>query len=103
MNIISNIHHIATFFYFFFLFPMQLYSQSVVAGKVTEMETGTALEGINVTLHKPNSVKLIAFTFTESDGSYKLSYNEKADSLELTVSGFNIKSQTKTVAPNTAV
>lgn len=103
MIIISNIHHIATFFYFVFLFPMQLYCQSVVAGKVTEMETGSALEGINVTLHKPNSVKLIAFTFTESDGCYRLSYNEKADSLELTVSGFNIKSQTKTVAPNTAV
>lgn len=87
---------IASLMLVFFLFPLQLYSQ-VITGKVKEKETNTALEGISITLHKHKSVKVIAFTFTDADGSYILEFQELPDSLEITVSGFNIESQTKVV------
>ena len=65
-------------------------------GRVTDT-TGKGVDGANVMLRKPGSTAMIGFTLSEPDGTYSISFNTEADTLQVLVSGFNISSHSKTV------
>ena len=65
-------------------------------GRVTDT-TGKGVDGANVMLRKPGSTAMIGFTLSEPDGTYSISFNTEADTLQVLVSGFNISSHSKTI------
>ena len=69
------------------------FAQRSVSGRVTDAESGTPVEAVNVMLRLPDAVSIIAFALTSADGSYKITFNSEADTLLLMVSGFNVASQ----------
>lgn len=70
-------------------------AQRTVSGRVTDAESGAAVEAVNVMLRCPDAVSIIAFAMTSADGSYKITFNSEADTLLLMVSGFNVARQEK--------
>jgi hypothetical protein len=54
-----------------------------------------------VVLKPVSKTNILAYTMTSEEGRYQLSYNGKLDSMTLTVSGFNIASQSKTIPAKT--
>jgi len=71
------------------------YAQRSVSGRVTDAESGAAVEAVNVMLRRPDAVNIIAFAMTSADGSYKITFNSEADTLLLMISGFNVMRQEK--------
>ena len=69
-------------------------------GKITDT-SGNGVDGANVMLRKPGSTAMIGFTLSEPDGTYSISVNTEADTLQVIVSGFNISSHNKTVTRQT--
>lgn len=69
-------------------------------GRVTDT-SGKGVDGANVMLRKPGSTAMIGFTLSDPDGTYSISVNTEADTLQVLVSGFNISSHSKIVTRRT--
>lgn len=67
--------------------------QTVIKGKVSQVMDGKALIGISVTVKEKNASPVFAFTATDLNGNYQLTFKSKADSLLITVSGLTIQKQ----------
>ena len=84
----------------FFLFFSQLtFAQSIFKGKVKD-ESGKSVPGVNVTLSKPNSPQILAFSITDIGGNYKIEYASSTDSLQLNLYALGFASQKKKVRNN---
>ena len=84
----------------FFLFFSQLtFAQSIFKGKVKD-ESGKSVPGVNVTLSKPNSPQILAFSITDIGGNYKIEYTSSVDSLQLNLYALGFASQKKKVQNN---
>lgn len=77
-------------------------SPFTLKGRITDT-SGKEIDGANVMLRKPGSTAMIGFTLSEPDGTYSISVNTEADTLQVVVSGFNISSQSKTVTRQTGM
>lgn len=62
-------------------------------------EKRNPIADINVTLQEKSGRLTLGFAMTDVKGVYKLEYKGKADSIAITVSGFNVQKQTK-IVPN---
>ena len=73
------------------------FAQTIFTGKITDGK-GTPLPDITVmALSEKDTTSVIAYTFTESDGRYKLQFDSNESEIRLMVYGFNIKKISKTV------
>lgn len=70
-------------------------AQRTIKGQVTMEQSAKPVDGANIMLHRVGSKSLLGFVLTGADGSYSIDFQSDADTLALTVSGFNIKSQDK--------
>lgn len=75
-----------------------LKGQTVIKGKISLVNDGKALIGISVTVKEKNASPIAAFTSTDLNGTYQLTFKSKADSLLITVSGLNIQQQVMLLA-----
>lgn len=73
------------------------HAQTIIKGKVSD-ENNKPLSDRNVTLREKLRAITLSYVMTDEDGKYKLEYNGKADSLVVTISGFNIRKQEKVIA-----
>ncbi|MCI2121458.1 MAG: hypothetical protein LKK19_01995, partial [Bacteroidales bacterium] len=73
------------------LLPAVSKAQTVITGKVSPNEA------VIVTAKSHPDGKILGYVMTDNDGKYRLEITSKADSIDLTVSGMDIASQTKTV------
>ncbi|MDR1632266.1 MAG: carboxypeptidase-like regulatory domain-containing protein [Dysgonamonadaceae bacterium] len=87
--------------YFFaavFLFTSFLaHSQVVIQGLVKDAQTDKGLAGVNVSIREKGKPAILGFKLTDNNGRYRLEYRGDNDTLIVSVSGFNVRKQEKTV------
>ena len=81
----------------FLLLGNALSAQTVLTGTVKDTE-GETLPNIKVLAYKAGSRIIVAYAGTENDGSYKISVNAEADSLDVATSSLFFDKQTKRIA-----
>lgn len=75
--------------------------QSTFTGTVRDAATNAPVGSVNVMLQNPARRVMYGYAITKDDGTYTLTYNGKADTLLLVVTGFNIKEQVRTIMART--
>lgn len=83
---------------FLILISAMAQAQTIIIGIVRD-EKRNPMADINVTLQEKSGRLTLGFAMTDVKGAYKLEYKGKADSIAITVSGFNVQKQTK-IVPN---
>lgn len=89
----------------FLILPLSSFAQQKgnVRGVVRDLD-GNALPDVSVSLvQSPEHPVAIAFTLTDENGRYLLSYKPSGDSLTLSIGGFNIPRQIKQVPSGSEV
>lgn len=87
----------ALYMLFFFFSSNLLQAQTVINGEIVYSDTNKKAEGVNVTLFETNGKTILAYTSTDSEGKYALSYGGQKDSLVVTITGFNVKKHSKRI------
>ncbi|MDR3266461.1 MAG: carboxypeptidase-like regulatory domain-containing protein [Tannerella sp.] len=72
-------------------------SQVVIQGVVKDVQDEKELSGINVSIREKNNPAILGFNITDNNGKYKLEYKGLKDTLIISVSGFNIQKQEKSI------
>lgn len=75
--------------------------QSTFTGTVRDAANNAPVGSVNVMLQNPARRVMYGYAITKDDGTYTLTYNGKADTLLLVVTGFNIKEQVRTIMART--
>ena len=71
-------------------------AQIVIKGRVLT-PAGLPVTNVPIVLKPITNENILTYSLTSEEGIYELSYNGKLDSLRITVSGFNISSQSRTI------
>jgi hypothetical protein len=71
----------------------QLHGQTVITGMLHSKEDGKELQGVNVSVKDKKTAVILAYSVTDVKGKYMLKFNSAADSLLLSLNGFNLASQ----------
>lgn len=72
-------------------------AQIIVRGVVLDEDRKPAPD-LNVIIHEKSSLLTLAYAMTDAAGKYKLEYKSKSDSVIVSISGFNVRKQSKTIA-----
>ena len=72
-------------------------AQTVINGTVTNREKNEGIANINVMLQERGQTNIIGFTTTDPSGRFRVEYKGTKDSIEVSVSGFNVAKQSKTI------
>lgn len=78
-----------------------VHAQVTVTGTIWDKGRTKALGSVNIMLQNPARRVMYGYAITKDDGTYTLTYNGKADTLLLVVTGFNIKEQARTIMART--
>lgn len=81
----------------FFFASFLAHSQVVIQGIVKDAQGNKVLTGVNVSVREKGSPAILGFKMTGNDGKYRLEYRGDKDTLIVSVSGFNIQKQEKTI------
>ena len=73
-------------------------AQTVINGSVASREKNEGIANINVLLQEPGQTAITGFTTTDESGKFRIEYKGTKDSIVVSVSGFNVAKQSKTVA-----
>ena len=68
---------------------------------IVDAATGEATDPVNVLLQSPSRRTMYGYTTSRADGSYTLEWQGTADTLLVTVTGFNIAPQSKRILART--
>ncbi|MDR1056640.1 MAG: TonB-dependent receptor [Prevotellaceae bacterium] len=74
--------------------------QITIQGTITD-KSGAALSGISVLLTPPNQNTILVYSLSDASGHYWLNYTGTADSLQLTVNGFDYEKIVRIIVPMT--
>ena len=77
-------------------------AQSIVSGTIRYAGNGSAVSGVNVIVREAGRNAILGYAISGDDGKYSVSYNSDADSLNISVTGFNIKKLSKTITAGTS-
>lgn len=77
------------------------FTQVAFSGTVRDKTTMESVSTVNIVLMSKNSKLVYAYTMTKDDGSYQMTFSGGVDSLSISVTGFNIKTQKLIVANKT--
>lgn len=72
-------------------------AQTVIDGSVISRENNEGIASINVMLQEPGQANIIGFVLTDQSGMFRIEYKGTKDSIVISVSGFNVAKQSKTV------
>ena len=73
-------------------------AQTVIDGTVTDREKNEGIAGANVMLREQGQTTITGFTSTDQSGRFRMEYKGTKDSIAVSVSGFNLATQSKTIA-----
>lgn len=76
-------------------------SQTIISGTIRDAATHKPVGSVNVMLQNPERRVMYGYAITRDDGAYTITYNGKADTLLVVVTGFNIREQTRRIAART--
>jgi hypothetical protein len=79
------------------LIPCFVHAQVVIQGIVLD-DGQKPVSNINVTVQEKSRPLTLGYVMTDDAGKYKIEYKGKSDSIVITISGFNIRKQSKTIA-----
>ena len=74
------------------------FAQTVIDGSVTDRENNEGIAYINVMLQEPGQTNITGFVTTDESGKFRIEYKGTGDSIMVSVSGFNVAKQSKTIA-----
>lgn len=72
-----------------------------ISGTIVDAGTGEAADPVNVLLQSPSRRTMYGYTTSRADGSYTLEWRGTADTLLVTVTGFNIAPQSRRILAHT--
>ena len=72
-----------------------------ISGMIVDAGTGEAADPVNVLLQSPSRRTMYGYTTSRADGSYTLEWRGSADTLLVTVTGFNIAPQSRRILART--
>lgn len=74
---------------------------ATISGMIVDAGTGEAADPVNVLLQSPSRRTMYGYTTSRADGTYTLEWRGSADTLLVTVTGFNIAPQSRLVLART--
>ena len=77
-------------------------AQNTVSGTVRYAGNGSSVSGVNVIVREAGRNAILGYATSGEDGRYSVSYKSGPDSLNVSVTGFNIKKLSKTIAAGTS-
>lgn len=80
-----------------FLFISGFIQAQVVIRGVILNEEQKPVSDLNVTVQEKSSTLTLGYVMTDDAGKYKLEYKGKSDSIVITISGFNVRKQSRTI------
>lgn len=80
-----------------FLFISGFIQAQVVIRGVILNEEQKPVSDLNVTVQEKSSTLTLGYVMTDDAGKYKLEYKGKNDSIVITISGFNVRKQSRTI------
>ncbi len=81
--------------------PQPPVKRATISGMIVDAGTGEATDPVNVLLQSPSRRTMYGYTTSRADGSYTLEWHGTADTLLVTVTGFNIAPQSKRILART--
>ncbi|MDO5665061.1 MAG: carboxypeptidase-like regulatory domain-containing protein [Bacteroidia bacterium] len=88
---------IRLFFFLLLGFSVSAAAQTSIKGIVLDAATLLPIEDANISLSEEGSPIVIDFTVSDKKGMYSLMYKGKSERIIVSVSGFNLKKQSKTI------
>ena len=83
-------------FLFCFITVCTLKAQTVIEGNINDAK-GKVISGVSVVLRQLPDSAIASYAFSDADGKYRLTYPGESNELMVSVSGLNIKPQTKRI------
>jgi len=77
---------------------VSIQAQTTIRGTVIDRDTQKEVRDANVILQEPGKAAIISYALTDDKGAFRLTYAGSSDSITVSVSGFNMSKETKTVA-----
>lgn len=71
-------------------------AQNRVSGKVSEKVSGEPVAGVNVMVRQASGI-ILGYASTDKDGCYSIEYASSGDTLSVSVTGFNIGTQSRPI------
>lgn len=93
--------HIVGFLFFCTTAFHGLAQEVQITGKVTD-SLGTGIPNVSITYKTPNSLAILGYTMSSTEGTFRLSVSSQHDSITLTVSHLGYDRETRTVANRAA-
>jgi hypothetical protein len=85
---------------FLLMSSVAVHAQTVISGKVLNSKTREPEAGVNVIFRTADGKGMYGFRITDGEGAYSFEGSISADSVQITLSGFNIKSISRVVPTN---
>ena len=76
-------------------------AQVVVSGQTREAKSREAIAGVNIMLQDVQRGVMYGYSISNDKGEYSITYKGQADSLQVVVTGFNIKQQSCVIKAQT--
>ena len=73
-------------------------AQVVISGQARDAKTREAVAGVNVMLQDVQQRVMYGYSISDDKGAYSITYKGQADSLQVVVTGFNIKQKSRAIA-----
>ncbi|MDR2586453.1 MAG: carboxypeptidase-like regulatory domain-containing protein, partial [Prevotellaceae bacterium] len=73
-------------------------AQTIIRGTVVDRDTQKGSPSANVIVQEPGKTAILSYTLTDDKGAFRLEYAGTRDSIVVSVSGFNMSKETKTIA-----
>lgn len=77
------------------------YAQDCIAGIVKLAETNEPSCGVTVILYETGNESILGYDITNEQGIFKIEYSSDAESISVSINGFNVKTVTKVVPSGT--
>lgn len=72
-------------------------AQVVISGQARDAKTREAIAGVNVMLQDVQQRVMYGYSISDDKGAYSITYKGQADSLQVVVTGFNIKQKSRAI------
>lgn len=86
---------------FWLLSAVSVTAQVTISGQVRAKGSGEGVSDVNVMLQNEKRTVLYSYTISDANGNYSVSYGGDAATIEVVITGFNIKGQSRNITAKT--
>lgn len=73
-------------------------AQVTITGQIRELSSGMGVSDVNIMLQNQTKTVLYSYTISDVEGNYSVMYDGEASTLDVVITGFNIKGQQRTIS-----